>query len=96
MQQQLVQMQGNQQASKFQRIMEAHAVGVTRWIKEVSPTLYAEPPRFTPIFRGFYNQQEHHMPAHSLRACLATAEEMDNYFTNHDQEQERRREHVRA
>lgn len=42
------QMQG-QQASELQRRMEAYAMGVTWWIIEVSPTLYAEPPRFDPV-----------------------------------------------
>lgn len=76
--------------------MEAHAVGVTRCIIEVSPTLYIEPPRFTPVFRYFYNQQEDHKHAQSLRSRFASAEEMDNYFRNQDQEQERRREHMRV
>lgn len=86
MQQQVAQVQENQQESGFQRRMEAHAVGVTRWITEVSPTLYAEPPRFAPVFRDFYNQQEDHMHAKSLRARFVSAEEMENYFRNHDQE----------
>ena len=77
--------------------MEAHAVGVARWIMEVSPTLYAEPPRSTSMFKDFYNQQEYHMPAQILRVRFASAEEMENYFTNQDQEQEqeRRRNHMR-
>lgn len=54
-QQQPVQMQ-DQQTLEFQRIMEAHAVGVTRWMTEVSPTLYAESKKFTRVFRDFHNQ----------------------------------------
>ncbi|KAI5391744.1 hypothetical protein KIW84_076524 [Lathyrus oleraceus] len=77
------QMQG-QQASEFQRRVEAHAMGVTRWITEVSPTLYIEPLRFDPAFRDFYNQQEHHMSAKRLRTQFATDEEMDTYFTNQE------------
>lgn len=88
-------MQG-QQASEFQRRIKAHAIGVTRWIMEVSPTLYVEPPRFAPMFRDFYEQQDDHMPTQSLRVCFALAEEMENYFTNQDQEQARRRDHMRA
>lgn len=65
--------------------MEAHAVGVTRWITEVSPTLYAEPPRLDHVFRDFYNQQEDYMLAQSLRDRFASVKEMDNYFTNQDQ-----------
>ena len=76
--------------------MEAHAVGVTRWITEVSPTLYAEPHRFSPVFIDFYNKKEDHMSAQSLRACFATTEEMENYFINQDQEKARRRECMRA
>lgn len=63
---------------------------------EVSPTLYAEPPRFTLVLRDFYSQQEYHIHAQSLRACVASAEEMENYFINQDEEQARRREHMRA
>lgn len=37
------------QESKFQRRMEAHVVGVTMWITEVPPTLYAEPPRWVEL-----------------------------------------------
>lgn len=85
-------MQG-QNASNFQRRMKAHVAGVTRWITEVSPTFYVEPPRFSPVFIDFYNQQKDHMPAQSLRVRFATAEEIENYFTNQDQEQVMRREH---
>lgn len=53
--QQVMHVQGNQQASAFQRRTEAHTVRVTRWTKNVSPTLYAEPRRFTPVLRDFYN-----------------------------------------
>lgn len=63
-------MQG-QITSEFQRRMEAHAVGVTRGIEEVLPTLYANPPKFTPVFRDFYNQQEDHMPFQILRGKFA-------------------------
>lgn len=76
--------------------MEAHTMRVIRWITEVSPTLYVEPPRFTQVFKDFYNQQEDHMPAQSLRACFVNAEEMKNYFENQDQEQARRKKHMRA
>lgn len=48
-------MQG-QRASWFQRRIEAHPVGVTGWIIEVSPTLYAKPLRFDPVLREFDNQ----------------------------------------
>lgn len=85
-------MQG-QHTSNFQRRVKAHVVGVITWITEVSPTFYVEPPRFSPVFINFYNQQEDHMSAQSLRARFATAEEIENYFTNQDQEQVRRIEH---
>lgn len=65
--------------------MEAHAVGVTWWITEFSPTLYVEPPRFALLFQDFYNQQEDHMLTQSLRARFASAGEMESYFTNQDQ-----------
>lgn len=64
--------------------MEAHTVRVTRWITEVSPTLYAEPPRFTLVFRDFYEQQEDHMLAQSLRVWFVSVDKMENYFINQD------------
>lgn len=70
--------------------MKAHALGVTRWIIEVPPTLYVELLRFAHVFRDFYNQQEDHMSAQSLRARFILAEGMENYFTNQDQEQAKR------
>lgn len=76
--------------------MEVHAVGVTRWVEEVSPTLYIEPPRFAPVFRDFYEQQENHMLTQILRARFASTEDMENYFTYQDQEKERRRDHMCA
>lgn len=36
------------------------------------------------------------MPAQSLKIRFATPEEMENYFTNQDQEQVRRRDHMWA
>ena len=74
--------------------MKAHAIGVTRWIIEVSPTLYVEPPRLAPVFRGFYEQQEDHMSTQSLRARFASDEDMENYFTSQDQDQAIRRDHM--
>lgn len=95
MQNQPQQMRG-QMMSEFQRRMEAHSIGVTRWTEEVSPTLYENPPRFTPAFRDFYNQQEDHMSVQCLRGRFASAEEMDNYFFNQDQEKAIRRDHMRT
>lgn len=69
---------------------------VTRWIKEVSPTLYAEPLRFDSVFWDFYNQQENHILAQSLRARFAIVEDMENYFNNQDQEKTRRMGHMRG
>ena len=73
-------MQG-QITSEFQRRMEAHVVGVTRWIKELLPTLYANPPNFAPVFRDFYNQQEDHMPVQILRGQFA----LNNISLNENQ-----------
>ena len=85
-QQQEAQFTKDEEASKFQRRMEAHVVGVRMWITEVPPTLYAEPPRFSPLFRNFYNQQEDHMSAQVLRAHFTSVEGIENYFRNQDQE----------
>lgn len=72
-QQHEIQVQQNQHASEFQRRMEAHAMRVTKWITEVSPTLYVEPLRFALILKDFYNQQEDHMSAQSLRARFTSS-----------------------
>lgn len=79
-------MQKDQQTSEFQWRMEAHVVGMTRLAKNLSPTLYAEPTHFAPIFTDFYNQQQDHMTARSLRAHFATVEDMENYFRDQDRE----------
>lgn len=71
--------------------MEAQAVGVARWIIEVSPTFYVEASRFAPVFRGFYEQQQEQMLNQSLRRRFASADNMENYFTRQYQEQARRR-----
>lgn len=76
--------------------METHTVGVTRWITEVSPTLYAEPQRFSHVFIDFYNKKEDHMSAQNLRTCFATSEEMEKNFTIQDQDKVWRKENMRV
>lgn len=58
-------------------------------------TLFAEPLRFAPVFKDFYNQQEDIMHVQSLIERFASAKEMENHFRNQDQKQWRRRYHMR-